>query len=372
MINKIKTGSVKDIYSDGQNYYFNYSNRYSIFDWGEMPDHLNHKGKSLAVSAYLFFKYFGRPNLWEQFSEETLSSEWRSDQLSLLKTQGLSHHCLGLVDERGDDVTFEYPHPLLKVRPVEVIVPPFTETKGYDYSAYQTRPQNALVPLEIIFRFGVPAGSSLIRRLQKNPDYISELGLNEIPQEGTIFDQPMIEFSTKLEATDNYLTKAQAFANAGLSELEGKRLYGLATFMALKLKELYSSMGLELWDGKFEFAFGDIKNGAREFVWVDSLGPDEVRLMKNGIQLSKEYLRQVYKNSAWLKKVLEVKDIYRQEWKQKVLESFPAGPERLLPNYKENAEQIYMGLANGLSLYLGEGKIFKNCPDLDLITQKLK
>jgi len=36
---------------------FIFSNRYSVFDWGEMPDHLNHKGEALALlSAYFFEK----------------------------------------------------------------------------------------------------------------------------------------------------------------------------------------------------------------------------------------------------------------------------------------------------------------------------
>ena len=36
---------------------FSFSNRYSVFDWGEMPDHLEHKGESIALlSAYFFEK----------------------------------------------------------------------------------------------------------------------------------------------------------------------------------------------------------------------------------------------------------------------------------------------------------------------------
>ncbi|NIO21543.1 MAG: hypothetical protein GTN76_12575 [Candidatus Aenigmarchaeota archaeon] len=36
---------------------FIFSNRYSIFDWGEMPDHIEFKGDSLALmSAWNFEK----------------------------------------------------------------------------------------------------------------------------------------------------------------------------------------------------------------------------------------------------------------------------------------------------------------------------
>src|SRR3989338_889413 len=36
---------------------FNFSDRYSVFDWGEMPDHIKNKGQALAVmSAFNFEK----------------------------------------------------------------------------------------------------------------------------------------------------------------------------------------------------------------------------------------------------------------------------------------------------------------------------
>jgi len=35
---------------------FIFSDRYSVFDWGEMPDHIPNKGKSLCISAAYFFE----------------------------------------------------------------------------------------------------------------------------------------------------------------------------------------------------------------------------------------------------------------------------------------------------------------------------
>jgi len=43
---KEKTGRGRFIFSD----------RYSVFDWGEMPDHIPDKGKSLCISAAYFFE----------------------------------------------------------------------------------------------------------------------------------------------------------------------------------------------------------------------------------------------------------------------------------------------------------------------------
>ncbi|TFH43245.1 MAG: phosphoribosylaminoimidazolesuccinocarboxamide synthase, partial [Chrysiogenales bacterium] len=35
---------------------FTFSDRYSVFDWGEMPDHIDGKGKALCVIGAYFFE----------------------------------------------------------------------------------------------------------------------------------------------------------------------------------------------------------------------------------------------------------------------------------------------------------------------------
>ena len=82
--------------------------------------------------------------------------------LSELQQDGLAHHMVGLVDRNGQDVGLDTQTTLLKVSRVNVIKPGLTEGV-YDYAAYTERPVDALVPLEIIFRFGVPNGSSLMK-----------------------------------------------------------------------------------------------------------------------------------------------------------------------------------------------------------------
>ncbi len=128
------SGSVKDIYGpDQEGYlYFRFSDRYSIFDWGEMPDQLPDKGNALAVMGDLFFR--------------------------VLKEQGIHSHCEGLL---SDDRKRLMPGSVTKnlmVRAVPVTRPEEQSVKGklsYDYSFYESRPEDGLVPLEVIFRFGV-------------------------------------------------------------------------------------------------------------------------------------------------------------------------------------------------------------------------
>ena len=65
-LEQIYSGSVKDIYKDGKgNLFFEFSDRYSIFDWGKMPDLIPNKGIALGTMANTFFnlleKHCGEP-----------------------------------------------------------------------------------------------------------------------------------------------------------------------------------------------------------------------------------------------------------------------------------------------------------------------
>ena len=53
------TGSVKNVRGEvSESFcYFEYSDRYSIFDWGEMPDHIDQKGIALNRMGAAFFEY---------------------------------------------------------------------------------------------------------------------------------------------------------------------------------------------------------------------------------------------------------------------------------------------------------------------------
>ena len=62
-------GSVKNIRGTKgvTPYIFEYSDRYSVFDWGAMPNQLEGKGKSLAFMAWMFFDLMGDAKRWESW-----------------------------------------------------------------------------------------------------------------------------------------------------------------------------------------------------------------------------------------------------------------------------------------------------------------
>ena len=103
-------GSVKEVSilvkpsdtSCGEGEFF-FSDRYSVFDWGEMPDHIEGKGAALATLSSYFF--------------------------SLLEKEGMKTHFLGLF-ENGSFKKYEElsaPSDRMKVKVVRVVKPSYDE-----------------------------------------------------------------------------------------------------------------------------------------------------------------------------------------------------------------------------------------------------
>ena len=344
-------GSVKDVYRGASKdvYYFSFSDRYSVFDWGEMPDQLSLKGESLAVMGDLFFR--------------------------ILKSKGFRHHSLGLTDADGKILPIGSRSNMLAVQSVDRRMP----GPNRDYSYYRNeKPINTLVPLEVVFRFGIPAGSSLLKRLEKNSNYARELGLPAVPKEGDFFSEPVVEFFTKLESTDRFLTEKEAQDVAGLSGLELAALKKITKDIAKNLYGIFQKMEVELWDGKFEFSFIAEQDGLRSLQLVDSVGPDELRLIYEGVHLSKEVLRKQYRNSAWYEAVEKSKKLAEErgtdDWKRICKEELQSFPLPLPNRVRRAVTHLYPAIANALALTSGLSSkaIFENVPDLKTVARELK
>lgn len=321
----IYKGSVKDLYRKGQNLVFEYSNRYSIFDWGEMPDEIPYKGEALASMATSFFQY--------------------------LSQEGVPSHFVRPLTKTS-----------IEVQAVKVLRPEWIEGQ-YDYSIYEDAPTQSLVPLEVIFRRHLGQGNSLEGRLKKNPEYLKDLGLETPPHGETSFQPALIEFSTKLETTDRYLSKKELSDMNVLTDLELATLRQQTQGIVTKLEKLFTSFGVKLWDGKVEFAFGGKNSsGQRELFLVDSIGPDELRLTYEGAPLSKEFLRQLYGNSTWSQAVKKSKELAQQRktqnWKAICSDELKATPESLTAEQIQVSSLLYQALANEVAGATGNEKPF--------------
>lgn len=311
---------------------FRFSDRYSVFDWGEMPDTIPRKGEALALIGAFFFE--------------------------LMEREGITHHYRGLV-EKGDLKHLEdlhQPSRLMEVRLFRVVKP--EENQGvYDYRVFQDLSGNFLIPLEVIYRHALPVGSSVYRRIDRGEIYWEDLGLSG-PPESEWLPHPVLDFSTKLEPTDRYLRREEALQISGLTPQEFRQMEQIAQTLAHYITQAYQSLGIVNLDGKFEFALDEDRN----LVVIDVVGtPDECRLAWKDIPLSKEILRMYYRTTVW----------YRQWEKAKkqnalALRKEIPPPPPLPESLRETVSQMYQSVANRLT-----GKPFFNVPPYEEVLSRL-
>ena len=304
---KGKTGRGKFIFSD----------RYSVFDWGEMPDHIPNKGKSLCVSAAYFFEK--------------------------LESMGIKTHYLGLVENNITKKLSNLKRPAdnMEVKLVRVLKP-LRKVSTYDYSIYKTENNNFLIPLEIIYRKSLPEGSSVFKRLKEGDLELKDLDLQEVPLPGQILKKPFLDVSTKLEESDRYLGWEEAQKIAHLSDNELEEIRRVTLLINQLIGQEANKIGLKYEDGKIEFAFDEDRN----LVVVDVLGTlDECRFTFEGMPISKEIARLYYRETPWFKELIDAKKKDELSWKDKVNLSPPPLPPRL----KELISIAYCAFTNEIT-----------------------
>jgi len=289
---------------------FVFSDRYSVFDYGVMPDLIDGKGKALCMITSYFFEK--------------------------LEESGIRTHYLGLVEDnkikRIDEV--EEPSEVMEVKLVRVLKP-----EGYDYSIFKLERSNFLIPLEVIYRNSLPEGSSVFRRLERGEISHKDLGLDHYPKPNEKLEKPIIDFSTKLEDRDRYLKWDEAREIAGLSEDEFDEIL----YLTLKIDEIITreveKAGLSNEDGKIEFAF-DEKRG---LMVVDAVGtPDECRFMLEGFHISKEILRRYYRRTDWYRRIEEAKG--NPNWRE-----MAGKPPRLPKDLIKAVSDMYKACCNEIT-----------------------
>jgi phosphoribosylaminoimidazole-succinocarboxamide synthase len=341
----LHVGSVKDIYDEenADELTFLFSDRYSVFDWGEMPNHIQDKGKCLSLMAKYFFTLLSDRDEWSRwYAKKERSNIFTPQQKEMIQSwcdKGLLHHYLGESKQLADGLRVKRFH-----------IPNVKINDSYDYSYYNDQVGDCLIPLEVIFRFGIPKGSSLPARQPKF-------------KVGQTFDKPLIEFSTKLEASDRYISRDEAITMAGFSEGEITHFCDQIELLSLRLKDFFDLIGLELWDGKFEFALDSNRN----FILVDTIGPDELRLMVDDVPLSKEFLREYYESTPWKVTLGEMKALDPVNWKKNMIAADNL-PRQLDDNYQSCFTQLYKSLVNKL---YGEG-LFSNTLSFENVILEMK
>ena len=294
---------------------FLFSDRYSVFDYGEMPDAIHGKGKALCMlSAYFFEK---------------------------LEEAGFNTHYLGLYDaedgrvKRFDEI--DEAVNVMEIRLVRVVHP--EKKNGYDYSVYKSLKGNFLIPVEVIYRNSLPEGSSVFRRLEKGQITLSDLGLSAMPESGERLEKPFIDFSTKLESEDRYLSRDEVLEICSISQNELQEICRVATAVDEIITRETEKAGIVNEDGKIELAFDE----KRQLMVVDAVGtPDECRFSFDGIEISKEVLRRHYRKTDWYRRLQILKG--DEDWR-KILGAPPRLPEEL----RKTVSEMYMACCNEIT-----------------------
>ncbi len=304
---KNKTGRAQFVFSD----------RYSVFDWGEMPDHIQAKGAAICITTAYFFEK--------------------------LEDKGIKTHYRGLVEEgkvkKISDL--KQPQPCMEIELLRVLKPEIKQNT-YDYSIYRAESANFLIPLEIIYRNSLPEGSSVFKRLKGGSLRLEDFGLDETPYPGQILEKPFLDVSTKLEVSDRYLSWESAKQIASLNEDEVDEIKRITLLINELITKEAEKTGLVNEDGKVEFGFDESRN----LMVVDAVGTlDECRFTYDGIPVSKEIARIFYRKTSWYEEVEKAKKKDKVEWKELVENKPPSLP----PVLKESISMLYKACCNEIT-----------------------
>lgn len=305
---------------------FHFSDRYSVFDWGEMPDLIEGKGAALCMmGAYCF----------ERLEERSIKTHYR-----------------GLVDKNDRVGRFDElqgPSNVMEINLVNVYKPKAFVKGGklvYDYSIYTPKLRNFLVPLEIIYRNGLPEGSSVFNRLDQGLVTLEELGLDHYPRAGERLKTPIFDVSTKLEKGDRFVSWAEAQRISGLTDSELDDVKSLLLKVDDLITQLAIHAGLVNQDGKIELAL----DPQRRLMVVDVVGTlDECRFTYKGLHVSKEIARQYYRRTEWAREVEKAKKKAVTEgaenWKKLVKNK----PPKLDQKLRKIISQMYQTTVNAIA-----------------------
>ncbi len=371
---------------------FVFSDRYSVFDWGEMPDHILNKGRALAFMAAYNFEELERRGIKSHYRglvtdslEPGSPAAWgpAAGGPGAGGTAAGGGKLLRFSDLPESSAGAKLADPTIQIKLARVYYPvarEFSNSEGgrevvYDYSFFDAnrgRINNYLIGLEIIFRNGLPLGSSVFSTLERaamisdraesrrrQAEILKGLGLDHLPKAGEMLPAPVMNYTTKLESGDRILSSEEALFISGLEEGEFRKLSSLALKVNDCITELAARAGFRHFDGKIEVVYD---NGLSV---CDVLGTfDENRFAFNGEQISKEVLRQWYKNNqpefsaaceSWKKR--------GQGWQQQC----PVKPVKLPRELVDLVSKLYMA---GCNRYTGR-KLFA-VPELEMVLEKLR
>ena len=321
---------------------FVFTDDYSVFDWGTMPDTIPGKGASLCTMGAFNFELFDVNHVPTHYRGVVdPSSVPDGDEVEATEREVVD---LGDATSAPREMAIDLTQ-----------VPDLPYDAGeYDYEAFHREAgQNYLIPLEIVFRNTVPLGSSLRKR--REPTDL-DLDYSEWPDEVVDLPRPVVEFSTKFEEQDRYLSRAEADDIAGHASVD--RLEELALAVNHMLTDRASRADFTHEDGKIECLYHD---GSIKV--ADVAGTfDENRFGYAGQEVSKEVVRQWYRREQpeWVEAVADAKAAADEQGVADWRTLCDVAPRELPDDVRQAVANLYAAGANAYT-----GSEWFEAPDID-------
>lgn len=229
---------------------FEFTDDYTVFFFGRMPDQIPGKGAAHARMAAFNFR--------------------------MLEEAGVPTHFRRFI--APNKIEFDLAR----------IVDPAVEALTPDSVNY-------VVPLQVLCRNELPQGSSVHRRLVAGALLPADLGLSGIPAVGERLQPPAIEYATMLEEPKRFIDALQARQLAGLSDGQFQAMREITLTANGLITRHASELGVNHSDGNFEYL---VSSGGR-IVLADSPGtPDGNRFLFDGVHCGKQILRNWYSDNG--------------------------------------------------------------------------
>lgn len=288
---------------------FEYTDNYTVFHYGRMPDLIPGKGEATCRMAVFNF--------------------------TMLEAAGVHTHFRRFIAPNRIEFAL--------ARVLDPDPGPLTPDAG-----------NYLIPVQVLFRNELPQGSSVHRRLASGALTLADVGLHGIPAVGETLRHPLIEYATTREDVNRFIGGPEVQRLAGLSDEQFQAMRDNTVTVNEVLTRHARELGLSHSDGKVEFLVSSNAN----LVLADSPGtPDESRLMFNGVHCGKQVIRNWYVDNGLEVPVsrLIAEDVPRSRWPR---------PAPLPPEFLPVMSDLYRSLSETWT-----GESLWDAPDLQTATR---
>lgn len=322
-------------------YIIEFTDRFAAHGWGDMPEEVQGKATGAAFLAWFFFEHLGSPQAWQ---DAALFGDLKDNANRLRFAQtGLPHHMIGLAG--GDLRPLSLDREILSPSKHLLVQPLAYPLDGEDGNATAVGPDRVL-PVTVQFEF---TGDDAIR--------------------------PGVTLHGMCDKNRRTLSPEEAAVKCGLAAGDIGELLAITGLIAMRLRKTLDDIKVKLTAGRLHFAVIQDADGRRDFMLVDALGPESLKMEAAGARLSPDVLDDGYRGSNWLAAVHRARELAVErgegDWKRICQDELKAHPPLLSPMVKEKAAMIYLGLAKALCRQHFGKPVFANAWDLPRLTAAL-